>query len=204
MTPTFTLRAIRDVPGNSFQDSWKRLCKNIGTSDLSTVITLGDVAASNNAADAWWCVHALDWSNIAIRRSIIGALIPSLQRAAALTANICIRDCLKALKQSCAGDDLVDLRSAEKKARRVADAAMAPQTMWAARAVYAAIWAAAESAVERGVDGASCAGAYAAAAISSAEATTWAAKAAEAKEFEAQRADLIAAFPPMVLKEAKP
>ena len=134
-----TLQQIRDQ--SPCAEGWTKLLKSLGNPPLDTVISLGDVAKSNNAADAWWCVRVLDWSNKQMRRDVIKALIPSVERAAKHTADKRVHDCICALK------DWLDGKPADLDA--AADAA--------ARAAWAA-------------------------------------------EFEAQRADLIAAFPPLILQ----
>jgi hypothetical protein len=155
-----TLQQIRDQSPCS--EGWTKLLKSLGKPPINTVISLGDVAKSNGAADAWWCVRALDWNNERVRREVIKALIPSLERAAKHTTDKRVEDCIGVLK------DWVDGKPADLDAAAWAAEAAA----WAAEA---AAWAAAEAA----------------------EAAAWAA--AEAAELEAQRIDLIAAFPPLIL-----
>ena len=158
-----TLQQIRDQ--SPCQEGWTKLLKSLGNPPMDTVISLGDVAKSNNAGDAWWCVRTLDWSNEQVRREVIKALIPSVERAAKHTTDKRVHDCIGALK------DWLDGKPADLDA--------------AAEAAEAAAWAAAEAAR---------AAAEAARAAGEAEA-------AEAAEMEAQRADLIAAFPPLILKD---
>ena len=137
-----TLQQIRDQSPCS--EGWTKLLKSLGNPPMDTVISLGDVAKSNDAADAWWCVRALDWNNEQVRREVIKALIPSVERAAKHTTNKCVHDCIGALK------DWIDGKPAYLES--------------AARAAEAA-------------------------------------RAARAAEMEAQRQDLIAAFPPLILKD---
>ena len=141
-----TLQQIRDQ--SPCQEGWTKLLKSLGNPPLNTAISLGDVAQSNGAADAWWCVRALDWSNEQVRRDVIKALIPSVERAAKHTDDKRVHDCINALK------DWIDGKPADLDA--------------AARAAGAAAWAA---------------------------------RAAEKAALESQRADLIAAFPPLILKD---
>ena len=147
-----TLQQIRDQSPCS--EGWTKLLKSLGKPPINTVISLGDVAKSNGAADAWWCVRALDWNNERVRREVIKALIPSLERAAKHTTDKRVEDCIGVLK------DWVDGKPADLDA--------------AAKAA----WAAARSA--------------------EAAAAAWAA--ARSAELEAQRMDLIAAFPPLILR----
>jgi len=159
-----TLQQIRDKSPCS--EGWTKLLKSLGNPPMDTVISLGDVAKSNGAADAWWCVRALDWSNEQVRREVIKALIPSVERASKHTTDKRVHDCIGALK------DWLDGKPADLEA--------------AAWAAGAAAWAAGAAAWAAG------------AAAWAAEAAAWA---AEAAELEAQRGDLIAAFPPLILKD---
>jgi len=118
---------------------------------MDTVISLGDVAKSNGAADAWWCVRALDWNNEQVRREVIKALIPAVERASKHTTDKRVYDCIGALKDWLDGKP-ADLDAAARAAGAAARAADAAGAAWAA-------------------------------------------------ELEAQRADLIAAFPPLILKD---
>ena len=151
-----TLQQIRDQSPCS--EGWTKLLKSLGNPPLNTAISLGDVAKSNGAADAWWCVWALDLDNEQVRREVIKALLPSVERAAEHTTDRRVQDCIGALK------DWVDGKSADFEA---------------------AAWVAAE------------------AAAGAAEEAGAAAEAAGAAELEAQRSDLITAFPPLFLRQAR-
>jgi len=155
---TMTLAQIREH--RPCEDGWKTLLASLGgaRAPLTTRVSLGDIARSNGAADAWWCVRALDWSDVTVRRRIVSALLPTVRRAAKHTTDDRVHACIDATQRWCGGDDSVDLESA------VAEAAEA-----------AAAWAAEARAAAEGAAGA----------------------AARAAEFEQQRADLIAAFPPL-------
>ena len=153
-----TLQQMRDQSPCS--EGWTKLLKSLGKPPMDTVISLGDVAKSNNAADAWWCVRALDWNNEQVRCDVIKALIPSVERAAKHTTDKRVQDCIGALK------DWIDGKPADLEA--AAEAA----------------WAAAEAAAR----------------AAEAARAARAARAAEAAELETQRADLIAAFPPLILR----
>ncbi len=183
-----SLQQIRDQSPCS--EGWTKLLKSLGSPPMDTVISLGDVAKSNGAADAWWCVRALDWSDMTLRRQVIAALMPSAERAAKHTTDKRVHDCIAALK-----DWLNGKPAALDEAAWAADAA--------ARAADAAAWAA--DAAARAADAAArAAGAAARAAEAVAEAAARAARAAwaaEAVEHETQRAALIAAFPPLILKD---
>jgi hypothetical protein len=169
-----TLQQIRDQSPCS--KGWTKLLKSLGNPPMDTVISLGDVAQSNGAEDAWWCVLALDWNNEQVRRDVIKALLPSVERAAKHTTDKRVQDCIGALK------NWIDGKPADiDAAARAAWAAWAAGAAWAARAARAA-WAAGEARAARAAGAAR------------------AARAARAAEMEAQRADLIAAFPPIVLR----
>ena len=170
-----TLQQIRDQSPCS--EGWTKLLKSLGNPPMDTVISLGDVAKSNDVADAWWCVKALDWEDIALRRRVIAALMPSVERAAKHTTDKRVHDCIAAIHDWITGKP-ADLEAATRAAR----AAWASEAAWAAAwAAEAAAWAASEAAW----------------------AAAWAARAAEAPaaEMETQRQDLIAAFPPLILKD---
>ena len=191
-----TLQQIRDQSPCS--GGWTKLLKSLGNPPMDTVISLGDVAKSNNAADAWWCVRALDWSDMALRRQVIAALIPTVERAAKHTNDKRVHDCINALK------DWIDGKPADlESAARAAWAADAAWAAWAADAARAAAWAADAAWAAAWAADAAWAAAWAAAraaAWATAEAAWAAARAAaEAAELESQR-DLIAAFPPLILR----
>jgi len=214
-----TLQQIRDQSPCS--EGWTKLLKSLGNPPLDTVISLGDVAKSNGAADSWWCVKALDWNNEQVRREVIKALIPAVERAAKHTTDKRVQDCINALKDWIDGKP-ADLEAAARAAEAARAAAEAARAAWAAaeaaraaaeaaRAAWAAAeaaraaWAAAEAAeaagAARAAEAAEAAAWAAEAAEAAAWAAAWAARAAEAAELESQRADLIAAFPPLILKD---
>ena len=184
-----TLQQIRDQSPCS--EGWTKLLKSLGNPPMDTVISLGDVAKSNDAADAWWCVRALDWNNEQVRREVIKALVPSVERAAKHTTDKRVHDCIGALKDWIDGKP-ADLEAAAWAADAAADAACAADA-----AARAAAWAAADAAADAAwaADAAARAAAWAAWAAQAAEAAAWAA------ELEAQCADLIASFPPLILKD---
>lgn len=220
-----TLQQIRDK--SPCGDGWTKLLKSLGNPPMDTVISLGDVAKSNGAGDAWWCDGALDWSDRTLRRQVIAALIPSLERAAKHTTDKRVHDCIVVIHDWVNGK-AVDLKAAERAAwaaGAVAEAAAraAARAAGAAWAAAGAAWAVegAAKAAARAVEGTA---ARAAGAAEAARAAAWAAEAAAravegaaaraagaaaraageaewAAEMEAQRADLIAAFPPLILKD---
>ena len=197
-----TLQQIRDQSPCS--EGWTKLLKSLGNPPLDTVISLGDVAKSNGAADSWWCVKALDWNNEQVRREVIKALIPAVERAAKHTTDKRVQDCINALKDWIDGKP-ADLEAAARAAEAARAAAEAARAAWAAAEAARAAWAAAEAAeaagAARAAEAAEAAAWAAEAAEAAAWAAAWAARAAEAAELESQRADLIAAFPPLILKD---
>jgi hypothetical protein len=142
-----TLQQIRDQ--SPCTEGWTKLLKSLGNPPMGTVISLGDVAKSNDAADAWWCVRALDWSDMAVRRQVVAAVMPSVERAAKHTTDKRVHDCIAVIHDWMAG------RPADLEA-----------------AAAAAAWVEAASA-----------------------------RRMAAAEKETQRQDLIAAFPPLILKD---
>jgi len=167
---TMTLGYIRSK--GPCQDGWLKLIRSVGD-DPKTVVSLGDIATSNDAADAAWCFHYLDWTDIAVRRAVISAaILPAVKRASRHTKDACVFEVIGIIEKWCAGDDTADL----KKASKIASAS----------AAYAAAASASAAA-------ASASAAYAAS-------TAYAAAAdARKTEREQQRQDIIVAFPPLAL-----
>ncbi len=189
MNPTMTLAQIKAHGPCHLHDA-----------PLDTVVSLGDIAAHYDAADAWWCVRALDWSDIAIRRKVISVLLLSVKRAAKHTKDQRVHDCATALGKWCAGDDSVDLQAARAETAAAWTAAAAARATQAETAAAEAAWTAAAATAEAAAAEAAWAAAWAAWAAEAARAVARAATAAWAAkttEREQQKADLIAAFPPM-------
>ena len=93
-------------------------------------ISLGDVAILNGAADAFWCVRAMPWDDIDVRRKFLGkVLLPMCYRVAMHATDSRMHDIVDAISRWCNGDVTVDLAAA---AREVA---------WAAWAEAGAAWA---------------------------------------------------------------
>jgi hypothetical protein len=189
MNLTFTLQQIRDQ--EPCRDGWKTLLASLGYAGGNYPpdrrVSLGDVAKSNNAADALWCVHCLDWSGVAVRRAVISsAVLPAVKRAAKHTQDARVAESIAIIERWCSGDDAADL----KFARKIAYAAYAAYAASASAASAAAASAAASTSTSAD---AACAAyaAYAAAAASTAAAD------ARKAEREQQRRDIIAAFPPI-------
>jgi len=120
-----TLQQIRDQ--SSCTEGWTKLLKSLGNPPMDTVISLGDIAKSNDAANAWWCVRALDWSDMALRRQVIAAIMPAVERATKHTTDKRVYDCIAAIHDWIAGKP-ADLDSAA----RAAWAAAAEGAAWAA------------------------------------------------------------------------
>ena len=174
-----TLQQIRDQSPCS--EGWTKLLKSLSNPPMDTVISLGDVAKSNDAADAWWCVRALDWSDMALRRQVIAALIPTLERAAQHTNDKRVHDCIGALKDWLDGKP-ADLEAAAKAAKAARAAAWVAWSAGAAGAAGAAAW----SAGAAWAAGAACAAAGAAGAAASSAGAPRAARDAQ----DTQRDDL--------------
>lgn len=188
-----TLQQIRDQ--SPCTEGWTKLLKSLGSPPMNTVISLGDVAKSNGADDAWWCVRALDWNNEQVRRDVIKVLMLSVTRASKRTADDRVHQWIATIQDWLDGKP-ADLNAAAEAAARATEAEAAA---WAAACAVRAAARAAEAA--RAARAASAAKA-AAAAWAATRAAAWAASAAEAwaAEKDEQRTDLIAAFPPLILK----
>ena len=144
MNPTTMLAKIRAK--SPCEEGWKKLLAGLGYKNgkhnHDHIVSLGDIATTNDAADAMWCVRALDWSDIAVRRAVIaGAVLPAVKRASKHTKDKRVFDCTDAIERWCAGDNKVDLRKA-------AAAAFASAAAFAAAAAAAAAYAAAYAAAD--------------------------------------------------------
>ena len=133
-----TLQQIRDQ--RPCVDGWKKLLTTLGENhaapDLSRTVSIGDVAKSNGAADAIWCLRCID-----DRRVVVRASMPAVKRAAVRTTDHRVHDCIAAVEKWLAGDDSVDLWEAAE----AAEAAWPAEAAWAANA---AAWAERAAAVE--------------------------------------------------------
>ena len=140
MNPLLTLKTIRDA--HPCANGWQRLLTGLGYSDGNydpeRAVSLGDVAAINGAADALWCVRALNWSDLAVRRAVIrGAVLPAVKRASTHTTDTRVHRSIAYVERWCDGDDSVDLWAAQAGARAAGEAA-APQAVCAAGEAEAA------------------------------------------------------------------
>jgi hypothetical protein len=189
-----TLQDIRDA--EPCADGWTKLLKGLpkGT-PLTAKISLGDVAKINNAPDAFWCIRALDWNDISIRRRVIaGTVLPAALRASIHTTDARIADCLTALKKWCDGDNTINLQAWSAAAR---SAAWSAWSAWSA--AEAAAWSAwsAWSAAAAAAAAAAAEAWLAAEAAAAAAAEAWLAAEAARSELSQQRTDIITAFPPL-------
>ena len=193
---TLTLAQIRAT--NPDADLFEILLAGLGGQyDPERCVSLGDVATISGVASALWCIRALDWSDVAVRRVVIaGAALPAVRRALAHTTDQRVHDCVDAVARWCGGEDGVDLR-----AEAAADAALAARSEAEAEAARAA------EALAGAAAGA--AGTVAAAAWAAVYAMVWAAaraapteaagRSAWATEAGLLRDDIVAAFPPVAL-----
>jgi len=119
---TMTLAQIREH--RLCANGWKTLLASLGgaRTPLATRVSLGDIARSNGAADAWWCVRALDWSDATIRRRVVSVLLLTVRRAATHTTDGRVHACIDTVQRWCDGDDSVDLKSAAAEAAQGARA----------------------------------------------------------------------------------
>jgi hypothetical protein len=173
----FTLQSIRDA--GPCKGGWTKLLKALPPkTPLSTLISLGDVAAANDAQDAWWCVRVLDFSNVVVRRRVVSCLLLSSYRAAKNTTDNRVIECLDAVRRWCEGSDTVDLSAARSAAWSAAWSAARSAAWSAESAARSAAWSA-ESAARSATE--------------SARSAAWSA------EKEHQRKDIIKAFKPAVI-----
>ena len=125
---TTTLAAIRECRPCGIEKNattgFRLLLHSLGGApSMSTRISLGDIALSNGANDAWWCVRALDWSDTKTRRAVVSVLLFCVERAAKYTTDQRVHDCITAIHTWCEGDDSVDLAAAVTAANAAAWAA---------------------------------------------------------------------------------
>lgn len=199
---TLTLGAIYDqrpcgINPRPERRGFSLLLHNLGEPDRdwnpARIVSLGDIALSNGAADAWWCASMLDWSRIDIRRAVVRALLPCVHRASDHTIDRRVHGCIAGLARWCDGDDGVDLKVLARAAWEAYESSSGAP-MWAARAAH---WAASlavfppPSAMSPG-----------AAALASVEAAGR--RDTRDAELAAQVADLVAAFPPIAMRATAP
>jgi hypothetical protein len=179
-----TLQQIRDV--HPCLEGWTTLLKSLGNpTDMSVTVSFGDIAKSNGAQDALWCLRC-----ISDRRFAVSLIMPAAKRASVHSADQRVHYCIAAIGKWLAGDEAVDLMAARAAAYAAAYAAAAADADSAARAAaYAAYAAAADARAD----------ARSAAASDSA----WAAAAADSADVERkqQMEDIISLSPLHALKE---
>lgn len=76
---TMTIRRIREC--RPCEDGWLKLMRSLGCvppSDM--VLSLGDIARSNGADDAFWCIRALD-NDDETKKALVRLMIRSANRA---------------------------------------------------------------------------------------------------------------------------
>jgi len=171
---TLTLQTIIDY--STCTEEWGSLTKAIG-SDLTTELSIGDVFISNGLTDALWCLRCLE------PRVRVAAVMPAVKRASVHTKDHRVHECIAAIDKWLAGDDTVDLEAYADTAREASCSASAQ----AEAAAEAASWAAGSAE-------------WAALAAEAAECAARAARAAGEAERKLQEADLLAMFPPIILK----
>jgi len=125
---TMTLAQIREH--RPCEDGWKTLLASLGgaRAPLTTRVSLGDIARSNGAADAWWCVCALNWSDATVRRRVVSVLLLTVRRAATHTTDERVHACIDAVQRWCDGDNSVDLEAAALAAEAAEDRPLAAMT----------------------------------------------------------------------------
>lgn len=143
MNPTVTLAMIRLTLPPAKQ--WYKLLAGLGYSNGNyhpgRSVSLGDITTISNAMDALWCVRAMDWSDIAVRRAVVvGAVLPAIRRASQSTKDPRVQERFSALLGWCNGDESLpaDLAAQEAIAAR-------KEAVWTAReddTIHAAVCAA--------------------------------------------------------------
>ena len=136
---TFTLGAIRDAGPCGLNRSdertgFRKLLHTLNEPDVGydrkRRVSLGDVALSNGADDAWWCVRCLDWADIGVRRAVVAVLLHAVRRQLVHTTELGVGQIVDALARWVAGDDTVDLAAAWASAEAAAgDARDAEQAL---------------------------------------------------------------------------
>ena len=154
---------------------WAKLTETLGTTVLTTELTIGDILIANGLNDALWALRCLP------RREAVAAVMPAVKRASVHTTDQRVHDCIAAVDSWLAGDDSVDLKTEAAAEAWVASAGAASRAACAA-------WAA--SAGAEAAEAARAASAVSAAWVADARAT----------ERNMQASDLLAMFPPIRLK----
>lgn len=113
-----TLRSIRDA--EPCVDGWENLLRSLGYADgrydPERTVTLGDVARSNGAENAFWCARCLPK---AASRDLVRSLLPTVQRARKYKADRRAHTCIAILDRWLLGE-IVDLTAASTVARMAA------------------------------------------------------------------------------------
>jgi hypothetical protein len=175
---TLTLQTLKDY--SLYTGRWGRLFAAVGN-DLTTELSIGDVLIINGLDDALRCLQCLE------PRVRVTAIMPAVKRVSVYTTDRRVHDCIGAIERWLAGDDTVDLDAAGAAAREAREAKAA------GRAAMAAAEAGAEAKAALAAEAAKWAAWLAGSAAGAAEAE-W------ASERKLQEADLLAMFPPMILK----
>ncbi len=202
MNPLMTLFDIYDY--NPCEDSWGQFLTALGQGDFSEIesieetlgkfdpeleVSLGDIALVLGAADALWCLPVLDWEDVALRKTVVaGVLLPIVERTKLYTNDKRIDEIIDVLRKWCEGKDVFAL--IKKYHVELEDLDYMPA---ATRTAFLGVRAATGKAY---------------AVLSTANAARTAAFVSKAFkaikiECEQQRADIIAAFPPVVLAKGE-
>jgi hypothetical protein len=95
------------------QKMWDRLLVNLQNPPLSKGVSLGDIALSNGASDAWWCARTMNWADIPLRRKVVETLITAVKRASLDVSDHRIVTGINCLDKWLSGN-LVNLMQSEK------------------------------------------------------------------------------------------
>ena len=108
----------RDTPNAGFGLLLTNLGQPLLNYDKDFKVSFGDIAKSNGAGDAFWCLRCLN-----DLRVIVAAIMPAVRRAAAHTTDKRVHDCIATIEAWLAGDNAVDLWAAAWAAEAAAAAA---------------------------------------------------------------------------------
>ena len=153
-----TLQQIRDK--SPCADGWAKLLKSCGNpADLSIQVSFGDIAKSNGALDALWCLRCIN-----DRKFGVSLILPTVKRAAKHTDDQRVHGCIAVLDRVVSGESVRKIQlynayaAAYAAVRTAAYASAASAASFAAAYAYAsaasaasfaAVWASATSADEK-------------------------------------------------------
>ncbi len=98
-----TLQQIRDK--SPCTDGWKKLLTSLGNpSDLSMQVSFGDIAKSNDAQDALWCLRCID-----DRLFATSLVLPAVKRVSKHNDDKRVHDCIALLERFVNGSEVTQV-----------------------------------------------------------------------------------------------